>query len=555
MIYIVRTPLNAIINYLEIALESPLDNETRDNLMRSHSASKSLIYVINDLLDLTRTEAGQNLIMEESFDLSETIRDATERYKSGAERKNITFEVVEYEGLPRFVKGDQARLRQAVSNIAGNAVKHTSEGGVRVDFWMSQVADGRCQIEVVVQDTGVGMSSEKLEALFREFEQVHTEEDAMDCSEARENESPSLSFNAVSKIPGQKILGLGLAVVARIVRNMNGQLRLKSEWGKGSRFTISLPFSLASEAELDSEQKKRVAERQKSPSPQPPSVTPAPGEILLIDSQNCRPQGMARRNSGASMKNLGSLGGAKSGESETDEFVHTTSSPHLSTASNSPPARRGADIRAKSFLDTVGLATPQQQPGREIREGSAAPIKAPRAPDENSSPTLPPAADTAPMKLPPIADTNLPIEPPEKYEILVAEDDPINSKIIKKRLEKMGHGVALTVNGEECADLYTKHGQNYDIVLMDMQVSLIGFPSLVVVPDLYRCPSWMGEPQPPASVNLKEQIQTDVSREGTVLTSVRRYLLSQLHLLKGGEQNILTLASMDGYLSLSTSKG
>ncbi|KAG0640812.1 hypothetical protein HOY80DRAFT_1008851 [Tuber brumale] len=472
----VRTPLNAIINYLEIALESPLDNETRDNLMRSHSASKSLIYVIKDLLDLTRTEAGQNLIMEEAFDLSETVRDATERYRSDAERKNITFEVVEYEGLPRFVKGDQARLRQAVSNIVGNAVKHTLEGGVRVEIWMSQAANDRCQIEVAVQDTGVGMSPEKLEALFREFEQVHTEEDAVDPQEARENESPSrLSLDAASKIPGQKILGLGLAIVARIVRNMNGQLRLKSEQGKGSRFIISLPLSLAPGAGLDSEQEKRITERQKSSSPQLPLVTPAPGEVLLVGSQNRKSQDMAKRNSGTSMNSLGSFGSAKSRGGEIDRFAHAVSGPHLSATSNNPPARPGAGIRTKLFSNTMGFATPQQRSSPEIIGGPIAPTKALEVPGENSRPTPPPAADTVlpPMKLPPIADLNSPPEPPERYEILVAEDDPINSKIIKKRLEKMGHGVALTVNGEECADLYSKNGQNYDIVLMDMQMPIM----------------------------------------------------------------------------------
>ncbi|RPB00553.1 hypothetical protein L873DRAFT_1679861 [Choiromyces venosus 120613-1] len=470
----VRTPLNAIINYLEIALESPLDNETRDNLMRSHSASKSLIYVINDLLDLTRTEEGKNLIMQEAFDLPETVREATERYKSDAERKNITFEV-EYEGLPRFVKGDQARLRQAVSNIAGNAVKHTSEGGVKVEIWMPHGPDGQCQIEIAVQDTGVGMSSEKLEALFREFEQVQTEEDAMDRQEAIGNESPPRSsFNAVSRIPGQKILGLGLAVVARIVRNMNGQLRLKSEQGKGSRFTISLPLSLAPEAELDSERKKKVAERQKSPSPQPSSVTPTPSEVSLIDSQGRGSRDMARRNSGASMNNLGLFSSAKSGGSEIDRLVHAISSPHLSTASSNPPARPNAGTRTKSFSNAMGLVAPQQQPGQEIIEGSIAPLKTVRVPGGNSDPISPPAVDTAPpMQLPPIVDSNSPTEPSGKFEVLVAEDDPINSKIIKKRLEKMGHGVVLTVNGEECADLFFKQGQNYDIVLMDMQMPIM----------------------------------------------------------------------------------
>lgn len=99
----VRTPLNAIINYLEIALEGTLDQETRENLTKSHSASKSLIYVINDLLDLVKTEEGQALIKSEIFDLPATIRDSAELFKNDAKRKNLEYEVIEHPGVPRFV--------------------------------------------------------------------------------------------------------------------------------------------------------------------------------------------------------------------------------------------------------------------------------------------------------------------------------------------------------------------------------------------------------------------------------------------------------------------
>ena len=95
----VRTPLNAIINYLEIALEGALDQETRDNLSKSHSASKSLIYVINDLLDLTNTEEGQALIKDEVFDLLATIREATDSFKGDAKRKGLAYEIVEHPGV------------------------------------------------------------------------------------------------------------------------------------------------------------------------------------------------------------------------------------------------------------------------------------------------------------------------------------------------------------------------------------------------------------------------------------------------------------------------
>jgi signal transduction histidine kinase len=122
--------LNAIINYLEIALEGVLDQETRDNLSKSHSASKSLIYVINDLLDLTNTEEGQELIKDEVFDLPLTIRETAESFRRDAKRKGLEYEVIEHPGLPQLVQGDQRRVRQAVSNITANAFQNTTNGWV-----------------------------------------------------------------------------------------------------------------------------------------------------------------------------------------------------------------------------------------------------------------------------------------------------------------------------------------------------------------------------------------------------------------------------------------
>lgn len=154
----VRTPLNAIINYLEIALEGTLDQETRDNLARSHSASKSLIYVINDLLDLTKTEEGNDLVKDEIFDFVACVREATEPFKKDAARKGIDYEVIEHPGLPRAVFGDQRRIRQAVTNITANAVEHTSKGHVKVECFCTFVEGQKIRVEIVVEDTGNGMS-------------------------------------------------------------------------------------------------------------------------------------------------------------------------------------------------------------------------------------------------------------------------------------------------------------------------------------------------------------------------------------------------------------
>lgn len=457
-IFAVRTPLNAIINYLEIALEGPLDVETRDNLLRSHSASKSLIYVINDLLDLTRIEVGKDLVMDGMFDLSNTVHEAISLFKSDAERKDISLVVVEYPGLPRLVRGDQSRLRQAISNIVCNAVNHTSVGGVRVEVWTPELLEDRCHVEIAIQDTGVGISPKRLNILFQEFEQVQTE---------NPSELPSMgqTFDGYSKIPGQKVLGLGLAIVARTIRNVNGQLRVRSEEGKGSRFTIAITFLLPSEGEKTesgfgsispkgplSQYQSMVSPLEQDPTEFPP--TDPPPNII-----------MEKKSSSSSMRSLGS---ASSGRSEINKI-------HIIAGSNENPTTLRPAISKPSLLSKSGAMGPRcasppgstisdPQPGREVMEVST-------------------VLSTVRMGYPP-GPTRVqsygklsnheepPKTPPSQFKVLVAEDDPINSKIIKKRMERLGHEVSLTVNGAECVEFFMKDSKEYDIVLMDMQVGI-----------------------------------------------------------------------------------
>jgi hypothetical protein len=392
----VRTPLNAIINYLEIALEGTLDQETRDNLARSHSASKSLIYVINDLLDLTKTEEGKDLINDEMFDLLATVREVTDPFRGDARRKGIQYEVVEHPGLPRWVYGDRRCVRQAISNVIANAIRYTTSGWVRVELWLERVVGDKAIVEVVVQDSGAGMSNKQLDALFRDLEQVSTDEDEL-------FRHRDISNRPLTDQRGDRVLGLGLAVVARIVRNMNGQVRLKSKEGEGSRFVIQLPFSL-------SKDDGQAASSDENTSSATAVVTPPPlvsrDELTLVD--NCAPLG--------AQSDIRKHGGER-----------RTSLPSL---------RSGSSKSIKSYKSEVD---------RLIKRisGSFGEQK------EEPAGTL---------------DT-------EQLQILVAEDDPINSRIIRKRLEKSGHKVHGTTNGEECVAAYQEKPTLFDVVLMDMQVS------------------------------------------------------------------------------------
>ncbi|KAL4888392.1 GAF domain-like protein [Aspergillus ambiguus] len=409
----VRTPLNAVINYLEIALEGALDDETRENLTKSYSASKSLIYVINDLLDLTNTEKGKELIKNEPFDLPRTFKEATDMFEGESKRKGIKYTVISHPGVPTIVVGDQRRVRQALSNLISNAVQHTSSGEVTVEMASShQEGDVRTAIvEMTVLDTGSGMSHDTLEVLFRELEQVSGDED-------------EIALRNMVDTEGKTVLGLGLALVSRIVHNRHGQLSVKSEEGKGSRFKISLLFALPDDPTFEEGP-------DSSANPEPP--LPRGEEFVLVGSPPGEEQNLR-------------------GEREAADKEKGVNKPNSETFLSSSSTDDSRNVNKSATTDE----TPAKTPSKTIDK----PSNTSPATSAELNPTAPPSVPNPP-KLPPT------------YRVLVAEDDPINGKIVQKRLGKLGHTVCLTVNGEECAAAYRANPAEYDVVLMDIQMPLV----------------------------------------------------------------------------------
>jgi light-regulated signal transduction histidine kinase (bacteriophytochrome)/CheY-like chemotaxis protein len=514
----VRTPLNAIINYLEIALEGSLDQETRENLARSHSASKSLIYVINDLLDLTKTEEGQNLIKDEVFELSSCLKEATDPFQVDARRKGLEYIVTEHPGLPRHVHGDARRVRQAISNITANAVAHTNSGGhVKVDVFVSEVKERQVIIDFVVADSGIGMSSQQLDALFQDLEQVSSEE----------HESKS-SIPNDDKAHEGRLLGLGLAVVARIVRNMDGQLRLKSEPGQGSRFVVQLPFLLPKDStpEAATSESGEPSENTASLPPissAPDSLTVVPdGEILLVErgsSMNVSFDDKASAgnvSAAGSRESMASLGSQLSHKSDAERLIDAIQTPlslshekdsYFSSKSDSkrdskagsfggasqsdltqksPTSPRSRKLKTSTKGEQLHQQSPQSSaPGTEDVRDSKTPIRAVRIPDEyDHMPSRPQQAEQSRVlfELPHDSGRRATTESVTSggtgdgsslLQVLIAEDDPINMKILNKRLERAGHQVQGTVNGEDCATVYKEKSVNFDVVLMDMQMPIV----------------------------------------------------------------------------------
>jgi light-regulated signal transduction histidine kinase (bacteriophytochrome) len=159
----VRTPLNAIVNYLELALENKLDDNTREVLTKAHKASRSLIYVIDDLLNLTKAEGGPVASPDETFDLGATVSGVITAFRKEANRKSIDLTVSIHQGIPEIVKGDQSRLRQVLSNVTSNAFEHSVEGGIKVDIRPIRSRENSSVIGITVQDAGNGMSEAQLD--------------------------------------------------------------------------------------------------------------------------------------------------------------------------------------------------------------------------------------------------------------------------------------------------------------------------------------------------------------------------------------------------------
>lgn len=164
----VRTPLNAIVNYLEMALENPVDETTRDILGKAHKASRSLIYVIDDLLNLTKAEDGPINSPDEVFDLGITVSDVINQFRKEAIRKNLDLTFSTHPGIPVMVKGDALRLRQVLSNIASNAFQHSVKGGIKVDIRSVETKQSNSLVCITIQDAGNGMSERQLDVSWQE---------------------------------------------------------------------------------------------------------------------------------------------------------------------------------------------------------------------------------------------------------------------------------------------------------------------------------------------------------------------------------------------------
>jgi signal transduction histidine kinase/CheY-like chemotaxis protein len=222
----IRTPMNGIVGMTELALDTQLDDEQREYLTTVQQCGASLLRVIDDILDISKIEAGRITLRPEPLELSPFVESVVAPLRVLAERKNIGLIIELDAALPARVIADGGRLQQVLTNLTGNAIKFTDEGAVRLIIEPDggphdQSPPKTTWVRFAIADTGCGIPKEKQNAVFAAFEQVDA------------------SFTRASGGTG-----LGLAISRRLVRLMGGELSLHSELGQGSRFYFVLSLEI-----------------------------------------------------------------------------------------------------------------------------------------------------------------------------------------------------------------------------------------------------------------------------------------------------------------------
>ncbi len=214
-----RTPMNAVIGLSHLCLQTELSDKQQDYLRKIHSSAKSLLGILNDILDVSKIEAGKLELDRTAFELDEVMENLATILGVKAQEKNLELLIETSPDVPTILIGDALRLGQVLINLAGNAVKFTPRGEVMIRAELDKEEGNQVTLRFTVKDTGIGMSQQEIDKLFRPFTQADT--------------SITRRFGGT---------GLGLTISKRLIEIMGGNIRVVSVPGQGSKFIFTVSF-------------------------------------------------------------------------------------------------------------------------------------------------------------------------------------------------------------------------------------------------------------------------------------------------------------------------
>jgi PAS domain S-box-containing protein len=442
----IRTPMNGILGMTTLALETNLDAEQRDYLGMVKSSGESLLTLLNDILDLSKIEAGKLDLEIRDMSVEDCIEEALEPLALRAQQKGIELVWNVGKDIPDVVRCDSTRLRQVFINLAGNALKFTNEGQVAIYGRPAGRTKGGLMLEFKVSDTGIGIAEEKRGKIFEAFSQADM--------------STSRRYGGT---------GLGLSICERLVTLMGGRIWVESEEGRGSEFHFTV--KVLTDSAIESSKAPQDAEA-------PKKNQQGVRRVLVVMANPVNRKLLERLLPRANMKAVpaASAGDALAqlirARSVGEKFSAMMIDKDIDgpgglawlaeargSAAPDMPAivvhSRPLDMADRKGCEQLGVVRTILKPLRRaalfevLREsmGEAVQVKAPE--------------DSAPKDG--VAGPSL--------RILLAEDNVVNQRLTSRLLEKMGHVVTIADNGQLALQRFSE--QEFDLVAMDMQMPIM----------------------------------------------------------------------------------
>jgi len=446
----IRTPMNGIIGMTELALETDLTSEQRRYLELVKRSADSLVAVINDILDISKIEAGKLQFTCVTFNLRDCLKDTLEPFEHQARGKHIDLSLHVHPEVPNLLRGDPGRLRQVVTNLTGNAMKFTDRGSIEIDVSPLWRDEQNVRLVFVISDTGIGISPEKQRIIFQPFEQA--------------NSSTTRTYDGT---------GLGLAISSQLVEMIGGEISVVSREGQGSTFRFTADFKLP---KVESTEAVDRTAREQAGDLRALIVTPYAREAaaakkalanLGIDSRCVREGHAAVAEIRSAIKAAGPYGLVVLDSDLPDmlsfelaEKIHQASVAAKTTIIMiSSMGIRGDAAQCRQLHIAAYLTRPLDP--AQLQQVVAAVLSRPFAAGE-------------------LITRHTLRENRKRMRILLAEDDYVNREYAITLLQKQGHEV---VSVETGAAAVAKHAEEpFDLILMDVQMpEMDGFQATAAI--------------------------------------------------------------------------
>ena len=444
----IRTPMNGVIGMSALLLDTELDDEQREFANIIDSSAGSLLGVINDILDFSKIEAGKLDIEIINFDLRTMVDDVISVLAFRAAEKNIQLAVLVDVDVPSLLRGDPGRLRQILTNLVGNAIKFTDRGEVTLHISQHGIQDDRVELRCEIHDTGIGISPEQQNLLFKPFSQA-------DASMTRR-------FGGT---------GLGLAISQRLVELMHGKIGVTSEPGQGSVFW----FELALERQIRGSSSDHLTMRDlhgRRVLVVDDNATNRRVLKLQLDDIGCEGVFAESSSAGLLAMRAAQVAGVAFDVAIIDLQMPDVDGFSMARHIRADPTLAATPLMMLTSLTSRGDARASQEAGFDAY--LTKPVKKSLL-ESGLRTLLGQSGETSPKPL--LITRHTLAESARRGRILLVEDNLTNQRLALKLLERMGHHVDVAVNGQEALNLLANGG--FDLVLMDCQMPVMdGFQAV-----------------------------------------------------------------------------